>query len=120
MVTSTLGELGGVLPAFTVRENEPEWLSVPDVAVHSTVDVPATADAAAVKLTVCGVPGVRVIVVGDAVTPVGRPVTATWMVPENPSSAVAESDTDCELPPAVRLRLVTLTEKEKSGVLFVV
>jgi hypothetical protein len=105
---------------LTERENELEWLRAPDVAVHCTIDVPGAADAAAVKLTVCGVPGASVIVVGDMVTPVGRPLTATWIVPENPSSAVAESLIDCEVPPAVRLKLVTLTEKEKSGELLTV
>lgn len=83
--------------------------------MHSTVELPAAAEAAAAKLTVSGVPGVRVIVAGDIVTPAGSPLTVTWIVPVNPSSAVAVSVTFCELPPAVRLRLVTFTVKEKSG-----
>ena len=39
-------------------------------------------------------------------------------MPENPLRAVAVNVTDCALPPATRLRLVTLAEKVKSG-LFV-
>lgn len=49
-------------------------------------------------------------------TPAGRPVTTTLIVPENPLRAVADRFTGCWLPD-VRLRFVTLAEIEKSGVL---
>ena len=41
------------------------------------------------------------------------------MVPVNPLRAVAESFTGCALPPAIRVRLDTFAETEKSAVLFV-
>jgi hypothetical protein len=117
LVTFTESEKFGLATAaVTVSEKEAVWLSVPDVPVKTTVEVPAAADAAAVKFTCCGVPGVSVKLAGDAVTPVGRPLIVTGIVPVNPLMAVAETDTGCALPPAVKLRLVALTESEKSGV----
>jgi hypothetical protein len=76
----------------------------------------AAADAAAVKLTGWGVPGVRVKLAGDALTPAGRPLIVTGMIPVNPWIAVAETDTGWALPPAVMLKLAALTVIEKSGV----
>ncbi len=109
---------GGLGLLFVVRENDTEWLSAPEVAVHITVVVPATAEAAAVKLTLCGVPGVIAMLEGDIVTPAGNPLTATLTVPEKPFREVTVKVTGCALPPAVRFRLVTLAENEKSGALL--
>jgi hypothetical protein len=53
---------------------------------------------------------------GVAVTPAGRPLTKTVIVPENPLRAVAERLTGCWLPD-VRLRFATFAEIEKSAVL---
>src|SRR5580692_3876329 len=55
------------------------------------------------------------MVAGVAVTPVGNPPTVTWIVPENPLSAVAVSVTDCVAPPGVKLTLVALVDSVKSG-----
>jgi hypothetical protein len=107
-----------VAAALTVRVSGVgvAWLREPEVPVNCRVDVPALADAVAVKLTGSGVPGVRVNVVGEELTPDGSPLRATEMVPVNPPIAVAVSVADCAAPPAVRLRLLGLTESEKSGV----
>jgi len=104
--------------AFTLTVTEALWLSIPEVAVNCTVDVALIAAADAERPTCWGVPGVRLGVEGEAVTSAGSPLTVTLIVPENPFRAVAESVTGCTLPPAVRLRLATFAENEKSGVLF--
>ena len=115
-VTLTDSEKSGLAgAAVTMSEKEAEWLRVPDVPVNCTVEVLAAADDAAVKLTCNGVPGVRVSVAGDVVTPVGSPLTVTLMVPVNPSMAVAVRVSDSALPPAVRLSAELLRRKEKSG-----
>ena len=80
-----------------------------------TVAVVEAALAAAAKLTDCGVPGMSVTVDGVAVTPVGKPLAVAWMVPENPFSAVAVSETGCAEPPAVRVSVEALAAREKSG-----
>jgi hypothetical protein len=67
----------------------------------------------------CEIPGVRVSVAGDAITPAGSPLTETLIAPENPLKAVAVSVTCCALPPAVTFSVATLAENEKSGVAFV-
>src|SRR6202034_4384759 len=108
-------KLGLATAAVTLSVKEAVWLSMPDVPVNTTVEVLVAADAAAVKLTCCGVPGVRVKLLGDAVTPAGSPLMVTAMVPVNPLRAVADTDTGSALPPAVRLRLDAFTESEKLG-----
>jgi hypothetical protein len=89
------------------------------VAVNTTVDVVTVAAADAVRFTVCCVPGVRLNVEGEAATPDESPLVVTLIVPENPLRAVAESFTGWALPPAVRVKLDTFAENEKSGVLLV-
>jgi hypothetical protein len=98
-----------------VTETEAVWLSAPEVAVKTTVDVVAVADADAERLTGCGVPGVRLKVEGEADTPEESPLAVTLIVPANPLRAVAESFTGCALPPAVRDKLDTFAAMEKSG-----
>jgi hypothetical protein len=53
---------------------------------------------AAVNVTCCGVPGVRVIGLGETDTPVGTPVTWTLTWDENPFSGVADNETEAESP----------------------
>jgi hypothetical protein len=50
---------------------------VPEVPRNWIEAVPVVALAAAEKLTCCGVPGVRLSVPGEAVTPEDIPLTAT-------------------------------------------
>ena len=73
------------------------------------------ADAPAVRVTFCAVPGVSVNIDGLDVTPAGRPVSETLTDPENPFRALAAMEMDCPLAPAVRLRLAGATVSEKSG-----
>jgi hypothetical protein len=101
-----------------VTVTEAVWLRTPDVLVNWTVDELEGAAADAVRPTCCGVPGIRLSVGGEAVTPAGSPLTVTLIAPENPFSAVAESVTGCAVPPAVKLTLATFAEKEKSGEFF--
>ena len=77
--------------------------------------LPVAAVDAAVSVTFCEAPGVRVRVAGLAVTPVGRPVMATETVPVKALSAVAVTCTAEPVAPAVRLSDVGVTESEKSG-----
>src|SRR5271157_2886502 len=86
----------------------------PDVPVNLTRAAPAAADVGS-RLTRCGVPGLKLKASGDAVTPTGRLLTLTSMVPLNPLSAAAESEMDEALLPAERLRTVALAVSEKSG-----
>ena len=53
------------------------------------VALPDAADDAAVIVTVCAVPGVRVNVAGLAVTPDGSPATVTVTVPVKPFCGAA-------------------------------
>jgi hypothetical protein len=113
VVTSTFGVV--VTAAFTVNATGAVWVRLAAVPENCTVAVVAAAVAVAEKLTDCGVPGVRLNAEGVAVTPAGTPLAVTWMVPENPFSAVAETETVPGLPPAVRLKLVPVAVSEKSG-----
>jgi hypothetical protein len=66
---------GGVV--VTLSCSDALWLRVPDVPRNWIEAVPVAALAAAEKLICCGVPGVRLRVAGEAVTPEGIPLTAT-------------------------------------------
>jgi hypothetical protein len=90
--------------------------SVPDVPTKFTATGPVTgASLAAVSVTTNGVFGVTEIVVGDAVTPLGKPFTATAIVPLKPSIAVLLSVT-CPLVPCVRARVLGAAARVKSPV----
>ena len=52
----------------------------------------------AVNVTCCGVPGTRVIELGETETPAGIPVAWTLMFEANPFNAVADNETEAELP----------------------
>jgi hypothetical protein len=94
------------------------WLSVPELAMNCTVDVLATAAGHAAKPTCWDVPGIRLKDEGEATTPACIPLTVTFIDPENPFRAVADSVAGCPLPPPVRLTLTTFAIIEKSGVLI--
>jgi hypothetical protein len=111
---------GAATAAVTVTATDTLWLSFPDVAVNFTVEEVTVAAADAVRLTCCVAPGARLNVEGEALTPDESPLMVTLIVPVNPLRAVAESFTVCALPPAVRDKLDTFVETEKSGVLPVV
>lgn len=99
----------------TVRLRVVEWVSVSEVAVTVMVEEPGAAEDEAVKVTLCGVPGVRVSDEGLAVTPDGRPekVTVTGLL--NPFCAVDENWIAVPVWPGVRLRDVGDAEKLKFG-----
>ncbi len=83
--------------------------------VNVTVAVPATAPAAAVRVTPWEAPGINFSVAGEAVTPVGKPLTVTATVPAKPWIGVASSAICDPEPPAITVSLVGVTAKEKSG-----
>jgi hypothetical protein len=78
---------GGVVTMVAVTVVE--WLRAPEVPVRVSVALPAAVVGAAVIVTFCALPGVRVSDAGCAVTPAGRPVMATVTVPVNPLAGVA-------------------------------
>src|ERR1700733_2976914 len=92
-----------------------ECVSEPDSPLTLTLALAAAAEAFAVKVMDCGVPGVRDRVDGLAVTPAGRLVSEMLIVPENPLSAVAETEVGSPAAPDCRLRLFGLRAREKSG-----
>jgi hypothetical protein len=83
--------------------------------VKVTFAVPAAALWVALRLMLCGVPGVRLSVAGFAVTPAGKALTVTLTIPAKPLSATEETCTVCAVPPAVRARFGDETVSEKSG-----
>jgi hypothetical protein len=86
------------------------------VPTKLTVTGPVTgALLVAVSVTANGVFGVTEIVVGDAVTPVGKPFTATAIVPLKPPIAVPLSVTS-PLVPCVRARVPGAAASVKSAV----
>ena len=87
--------------AVVVRAMVAVWLSLPEVPVKVTVADPAAA-LPAVKVIFCAAPGVNVSVAGFAVTPAGRPLSATAMGAENPFMALAVTVTDCPADPPIR------------------
>src|SRR5579863_908409 len=99
----------------TVTVTEMLWLSEPEIAVNVNVEDPATAFDEAVRLTFCDPPAVSEKLAGDALTPDGSPLSATWIVPVNPLIADADTETGCALPPGESVRLAVLEEREKSA-----
>lgn len=76
---------------------------------------PAAVPAAAVRLRVAAVPGVSVRDDGFAVTPEGSPEMATATLPENPLTAVANTETVDAVPFEARLTAAGMTLSEKSA-----
>ena len=70
-----------VVADVTVRAIEALVLRVPDAPYTFTVLVPSAASAAAVSVNVVLDPIATVAFAGDTVTPVGRPLTETWIDP---------------------------------------
>ena len=102
LVGKSVREKSGVLTgADTVSATVARRVMLPEVPVNVTVEFPAVAFAAAVKVTVCATPGVKVSPAGLAVTPVGNPLMVTLMDPTVPLSAAAVTVTDCAADPAV-------------------
>lgn len=110
------GMVEPVVAACTVRASEAELVRALEVPVKVTVDVPAAADADAVSVVLCAVPGVRLKVAGFAVTPVGRPVSATETGPLKPPVAVALTLIAEPVAPAVKVNEAGFMERVKPGV----
>ena len=87
----------------------------PDVPVKVAVAEAAAVPTGAVRESVAAVPGVSVSVDGCAVTPAGKPAIVTCTLEENPSSAVARTETVCGVPLAVKVTAAGFTLKEKSA-----
>jgi hypothetical protein len=86
----------------------------PEVPVIVTLDCAEGADAAAEKVTSCGVPGVTVGLEGETVTPVGRPLNWMLICEVKPLVPEAERDAISE-PPAGSEILAGLMDKVNSG-----
>jgi hypothetical protein len=65
------------------------WESIPEVPVRVSITLPIMAAEEADNVMVCAVPGVSVREAGCAVTPVGKPVTATETMLVKPLTGVA-------------------------------
>jgi hypothetical protein len=89
---------------------------LPDVPVKVTVAVVAAEFAAAVRVKLCGVPGVRVSEAGRAVTPAGSPVMVILTDPLKEFNSVAVTLTGDPAAPAVTVSMGGETASEKSGV----
>src|ERR1700761_1955953 len=76
--------------------------------------LPATALALALRLTLCGVPGINFSVAGCAVTPAGSPVIATDTAPANELVKTAFTVSLCPAPPAPTVSPLGAAVSEKS------
>jgi hypothetical protein len=99
----------------TVVVTETECVNVPEVPVSVILTEPAAAVEAAVKVTFCAAPGVRLRDAGEAVTPAGSPEKATLTEPVNEFTAVARTLTWEPVWPAVRFSEAGEAASEKSG-----
>jgi len=91
-----------------------EWLSAPEFPVRVNVLLPTTALVPAVRLTLCGVPGVSVSVAGCAVTPAGSPAIATDTAPAKELVETAFTLICCPAPPDTTVRALGAAVKVKS------
>ena len=112
----TVREKSGAERAVVVRAMVAVWLSLPEVPVKVTVADPAAA-LPAVKVIFCAVPGVNVSVAGFAVTPAGRPLSATAIGAENPFMALVSHVTGSPADPPINEAVVGETLREKSDAL---
>jgi hypothetical protein len=101
---------GGAMVAVTVAE----WLKAPEVPVNVTMALPAAALTAAVTVTVCAVPGVKLSVAGCAVTPMGSPAIATLTIPVKPLAGTAFTLICCPVPPGTSEMLAGVVVRVKS------
>jgi len=86
----------------------------PDVPVNVIVLELAAALAAALNVTLCGVPALTVSDAGFAVTPAGNPAIATLTAELNPLIALTETEAESPAPPLVIFTVEGLTSSEKS------
>jgi hypothetical protein len=93
-----------------------ELLRSPEVPTRVTITLPAAAVEAAVSVTFCAVPEIRVSVAGFAVTPVGSPVMATITVPVKPFTGTAFTLICCPAPPATSVTLTGVEVSKKPGI----
>jgi hypothetical protein len=100
----------------TVAATVAEWLRVPEVPLKVTVALLPAAEDAAVRVTVCAVPGIKVNVNGLAVTPDGSPATVTLTVPVKPFCAAAFTLTVWPMAPALSVTEAGVDVSEKSAV----
>jgi hypothetical protein len=108
-------EKSGGGAAVTLSVRAAVWDSEPEVPVTVRVLELVAAVAAAVRVMVCGAPGVTVTDAGAAVTPVGRPERATATEEAKPLIATAVTVTCCVVAPSVRAIDVGAAEREKSA-----
>jgi hypothetical protein len=114
-VGDTLRAKSGGAGAEIVTGTVTEWLSVPEVPVRVSVALPAAAVVAAVIVTFCAIPGVRVSVAGCAITPASSPVIATVTIPVNPLAATSSTLICCVAPPGTSVRLDGIKPRAKSA-----
>ena len=100
--------------AATVRASAAVCVNEAAVPVNVTVAFPVAALPAAVRVTFCGVPGVRLKLDGSAVTPDGRPLKATWTVALNPFAGSAFTEITSPVAPCVNVRLGGVRVRVKS------
>jgi len=100
---------GGGAGAEMVVATVAEWLSIPDDPVRVNVALLAAVLAAALIVTLCAVPGIKVSVAGCTVTPGGNPVIATFTSPAKPFAGTAFTLICCPAPPGA---IVTFAGEE--------
>jgi hypothetical protein len=88
--------------------------SVPEVPWRVNVAEPLATLGAAVNVIVCGAPGTRLRLDGDAVTPAGKPARLPATGPLKPLKASAET-LICALAPAVNATVGAGPASAKSG-----
>ena len=103
--------------AACVTESAKVAVCVTDVAAPVTVTFasPVVAPLAAVRVTLCAVPGVRLNVDGLAVTPLGRPLRFTFTEPLKPFTGTAFTKIVLPVPPCCTAILAGARDKVKSG-----
>ena len=88
---------------------------MPNVPVKVIVGAAVATLVAAANVMVCGVPGIRLSVAGEAVTPDGSPDTETETVPPNEFSELASTEIGAPAPPLLIAADAGDTLSEKSG-----
>ena len=113
---ATVSEKSGAgVAALMVRVTVAVCVRLPDVPVNVIVTVPALALVPAVSVRFWATPGLSARDDGLGVTPAGSPDRETLTLPVNPLRALAVTEVDFPVLPAVRLRLAGATVSEKSG-----
>ena len=97
-----------------VRVSPTAWVSELETPFNRMVEVPGTALAATLTVSVCGVPAVRLLLAGVMVTPVGSVPGVMVAVPVKPLIPVREMEV-VEEAPCTMVRLVGARSSAKSG-----